>query len=412
MAKSTKRRSPARIFFTLGSILLVTSLAIVYTIFENRSTVVELKVLVARADLSLIPPQGSRIAVSGADAPAPLRRIAILDSLESAGLKATDFGVAKAKLRGEEVALRPVPGLGDLELAAAEAFQPHLTAYGPLRLSVQPWAAAEGENVTFDLTPEGPLGGEPAWTCRVDPGASSLTLEQLEAIPTAPGVKPTGSGRMIEGTYEIPDDPTPLQIEGGPRPGRITLALKARRAPATIVRVLDPATGELSKPHSLPVLSPTLQAISYEHRLVLLEPDSGDTGPLRLLEPDLKVRKLDLFRLDRFDHTSYLRGGEIRFPLGEKPPVTLEQGFFLSIDQKDPLTLRSMSLVGGGLELVLWGKPSSIALGPTPEFQSEVLPSMFEWLYTHRLRTLVYSTLAWIVGISFTIFRMMGFMDS
>jgi len=92
-----------------------------------------------------------------------------------------------------------------------------------------------------------------------------------------------------------------------------------------------------------------------------------------------------------------LIGGQVRFPAKERENVELERDFLLEVPDPAQLKLKSFQLIDGHLKIVLWGKPSSVLLGPTPDLMAELLPSYFVWLYTHKLSTFVFSTIGGVV---------------
>jgi hypothetical protein len=118
-----------------------------------------------------------------------------------------------------------------------------------------------------------------------------------------------------------------------------------------------------------------------------------------LFTPDIDIQQPKFYRLSDYEIENYLIGGQIRFLGKEREDVELEKDFLLKVNNNEPLKLKSMQLINGHLQLVLWGKPSSISLGPTPGLMSELLPSYFIWLYTHKLGKLVFSTIGGMLGL-------------
>src|SRR4029079_10257735 len=143
---------------------------------------------------------------------------------------------------------------------------------------------------------------------------------------------------------------------------------------------------------------------------VLFEPEPAQVHTWTLLRPELPVRDLKFTRWVQFEAKSALLGGTVRFPGGEKEPIQLERGFFLTVWMRRgvPMTLRSLSFVDGQLEMVLWGEPRSLKIGPTSDLQFERLPSYLEWLYAHRLGSLIYGILAWAVGSGLALMKLVG----
>ena len=172
------------------------------------------------------------------------------------------------------------------------------------------------------------------------------------------------------------------------------------------ISVVDLATGDEASPRSLSFSSTELRTLAFENRLILLEPQPG--AMQTLLHPSLKMSDLQLFRPDPVEPESYVLGGRIRFPLGERETVEVAPGALLSLDAREPLTLTSCSLTSGRLEIAVRGKVAHLAMGPTADLHTELLPNLFRWLYTHELRKLIYGILASVLGTSLALLKLFG----
>lgn len=403
-SRPRRRRSP---FLLLAGVAALTLLAVALLVFRPRPTVVEIELVAHRAGFTVIPPALSTVPeiAFAPDTPAPLTTISLLDpSLAASTLDFRQAGRIEATFPEGRAVIVP-GGAGAVRFTAPEPFSPELTAHGPARLTVEPSGKdrSGGARVLLWLEAKGAKAAEGGWAGTVPAGAG-LTADLR-------GVDVTQGGRAIRMAQEnrtIPlSAPDPV-VTGGVGEGRIGLTLAARPGPATLLRLLDPETGELSPPQRLPAFTSEPRSVLWKDRLVLLEPDPGSQGAQPLLRADLKVRDLDLFQMVKLEPESFLQSGTIRFLAGEKEPVEIGDRSLLTVTAQDPMTLRALGLDNGRLTLVLWGKPDSVRLGPTPELQAEILPSQFLWLYTHRLSALIYTTLASVLGTSLALFKLIG----
>ena len=115
------------------------------------------------------------------------------------------------------------------------------------------------------------------------------------------------------------------------------------------------------------------------------------------------------FRLFGLQEQSFVISGSIRFPSKERGAVNIENDAFVRIADNQPLKLKSMALADGNLKLVIWGRPSSLKVGPTAGLLNEQLPSHLLWAYTHRTSTLLFSILGWMVGSCIAFLKLFGF---
>lgn len=386
-------RSPARrLALALGSIGAATLAVLLPLVTINKATVVELTLASRRVAFTVVPAASLAEELEAeAGAPAPLGEIRLLDDgLSLRSLLARDLARARVALAGGPLDLG---SKGTLRLTGDEPFGLDLTAFGPTRLELETAGRdREGSRrLTLHLAPAA-AGGHPPesvpWIGRVESDAGLTAGETADPQPVDP-------------------DALPPTLTGGAK-SVLGLALAPQPGPATVLRVLDPETGETSPPRRLPFLTTEARSLPWRDRLVLLEPDPGRSSPAALLQPDLRVRDLELFHLVKLDEHSDLLGGTIRFPGGEKAPVTLANRSFLTVGLDAPMTLRSLALTDGRLEMVLWGEAESVRLGPTLDLRAELLPSLFVWLYTHRLAGLAYGALVSVLGASLAIFKTFG----
>lgn len=435
----SSRSRTRKLLVPLGIILAATGLGVSLLVLINRPTVVELKVSVRQVDLEIESPSETMVDEGSAHA---LGRISLFDSgLALSSLEAKEFECIEATLETVgRVALRPRSG-GSVYLDTAEADG---TGAGLEGLD-----AAEGEAETFqvELTGEDAIrmnltaSGRNSLLIKLQPSLASARTSENGSRPAAgaphcpqpaegewvsqvpTGVEMTANLRSVEiagldqefrsalrGThaYRVTG---PVSIYGGRRMSRLNLALPLDRNPSTLMRVLDLATGQVAATQRLPFMLSEPLVVPLQDRIVLLDVSPGEPWPV--LRPNLRARRVDFSRRVVLEPVSYVVGGTVRFPAGEKGSIEIEPDSFLalSLDDDAPLTLRSITLAKGRLDLVLWGEPTSLRLGPTPELRDERLPSYLEWLLAHRLAHLIYAVLAWIAGSTLALFKILGLLE-
>lgn len=206
----------------------------------------------------------------------------------------------------------------------------------------------------------------------------------------------------------------PVLISGGTDTASIGLHFPSGENTAvTKLRVIDLPSGKVSSEYDLPVALSQKDIVTVDGDRLVVTSTAGprENSPL-LLEANLAVSAPRFFNLVGTQVDSHLLGGQIRFPAGERATIELEPDFLLEVAYRDALTLKSLRVMGPQLELVLWGTPSSVRLGPTAGLMREVLPSYFVWLYNHRLGTLAFSLLAWMVGTTIAALKLFGWVKS
>ncbi len=129
-----------------------------------------------------------------------------------------------------------------------------------------------------------------------------------------------------------------------------------------------------------------------------------------LFDAELDVRAPTFFRFDaeRGSERNFLRGGKIRFQDDALPERQLESGSLLELRGDVSYRMKSLSLTGGELTVVLAGEPSGISLGPSPDLMRELLPSTLVWLATHRVALLAFSTLGGLLTLALMVSKLLG----
>lgn len=375
MARSSNA-PPGRLLLILAAVAAVTLAVVGALLFRTRSTVVEIEAEVQRFEVTLAPPE--RNPEQKMDFLAPSLRTRRLDLLGAGSLEAFLDGSGRITLR---------PGPDDVvRVAAGEPFQPLLSVFGPTRIALE----TAGQNVRIEII--GGDTGSGVWSGAVPAGAG-LDLEMWSA-----------SGENIR--HAVSPDAPDLILASGRTKGVVGLSLPEPGAPATVLRLVDTTTGGVTE-RRLPFGTSEARALAWGDRLAFLEPESARPEPL--LRPCLKAVRPRFFRSDRFDQDSFITGGKIRFPGGEKGDLDLDPRVLLSLRSAAPLTLGSVVLRDGRLAVTLWGRVTSLKLGPTPELQREELPSLFVWLCTHHLSKLLYSTLGVVLTLSVAVLKILGF---
>lgn len=380
---SSSDAPPRRLLLFLTAVAVATLMVVGVLLFRTRSTVVEIEAEVDRFELILVPPAQRAGEREKIDFLAPSLNTTRLDLQGAGSVEAFLDGRGRSTLR---------PGLEDVvRIAAGEPFQPVLSVFGRTRVSIEAAGRdrAGHRKLRIGLIPEETGAG--AWSGTV-PASFGLDLE----VPSA-----SGETTRAQVTPMSPD----LVLAGRRTEGVAGLTLPGDDAPATVLRLIDPLTGGVAE-QRLPFATSEARALAWGDRLALLEPAAARPDPL--LRPGLKAERPRFFRTERFDQESFITGGKVRFPGGEKGELALEPRVLLSVRAREPFTLRSVAVRDGRLAVLLWGRATSLKLGPTPELLNEELPSLFVWLYTHKLSTFVYSTLVTVLGVCWAAVKTFG----
>jgi hypothetical protein len=396
MATPARPWPAKRPFAFLVGIAAATLAVLAYLLLFPRPTVVELALRVDRIAFTVLP---------AAAAPDPLAAASLLSpSLGVSGFEIRQADRVEAAFEAGQSRLRPGRE-GSILFTAPAPFQPRIIASGPIRVTVETSGRdrAGGERLAISLEPA--ADGE--WTGHLPAGAElTATLRDTEVTRSEAAAHPEHIDQATRTILATASDPL---LSGGPGESRIGLTLPPRLASATLLRVLDPATGEITAPRRLPLATAELRSLPWRDRLVLLEPDPGETAPHPLLRPGLRVRDPELFRMVKLEAESGLLGGQIRFPGGEQPPADLAPRSLALLAADTPMTLRSLAMADGHLEIVLWGQTASLRAGPAPDLLAEILPNRLAWLCSHRLSALIYTIVASVLGASLGLFRLLGF---
>lgn len=388
---ATSVNPPARrLFLILAAVTVLTLAAVGLLLFRTRATVVEIQATLDRIDLT-VHPSATREAGTAATTTA-LAEVGLLEpSFLARRLDLQGAGRIEAFLaNGGRTLLRPGPEEA-ARLTSPDLFPFHLSLYGPTPVSLAAGRAVSGGHALRITLPPAGTGDQP-WSGTV-PAEPGLALD-------APSPAGPVHGEIAPYTIDV-------TLAGGKAEAVLALFLPEEPAAATMLRLVDPLTGDTVE-RRLPFAISEARTLAWRDRLALLEPVAAASRPRVLLRPGLSVSHPRFFETRRFETRSFLRGGKIRFPGGEKGDLEIEPEALLRLETEEPLTLRSAALQDGHLAILLWGRATSLHLGPTRELQSEELPSLFVWLYTHRLRTLVYSTVASILGLSLAVIKTLG----
>lgn len=417
MTRAKNPSSPSRLILPLGGLLLATALMICWLVLVPHSTVVEMSLRVKRFEFIAVPEPSSASAVDRSfklfESPVKLRYLS-LKGVE--GVAATLEGQGRAELRPEND--------GWVRMDGTEPFSAEMSLRAPTRLVLLPafvdGKRGGGHRLTVTLgdrvppqEPQTPAGEEAAsrawsWMATIEPESQlSLRAKDVGLIRS----NAQAPERVGQAEYVVPQGAAQIVITGGARECELNLTLEPKRKPGTELRVLDPATGQLSETRRLDnyvVRQP--QAVEWNGSLVLLDPDPGETEPVQAFKKDLPVRDIKLWRGVGLEVESFVSGGRVRFLEGHREPLDVDPDVFLTVDLDagQALALRSIRRVGESFEVALRGKVKRLKLGATAKLQNNVLPNQFEWLYTHKLAGLIYGTLAWVVGASLAFFKMIG----
>ncbi|KAB2835043.1 MAG: hypothetical protein F9K48_05095 [Candidatus Brocadia sp.] len=201
-----------------------------------------------------------------------------------------------------------------------------------------------------------------------------------------------------------------IRIIGNKQDARVVLDLiPEEKHNSTSIKIINLNTGREIRKNTVPVdISQQHLVFPRGNRLIILEKELVEEKATTLFTSDIDIQHLKFYRPFGYEIENYLMGGQIRFLGKEREDVELEKDFLLKVNNNNPLKLKSMQLINGYLQLVLWGKPSSISLGPTPGLMAELLPNCFVWLYTHKLGTLVFSTIGGVLTLCISALKLFG----
>jgi hypothetical protein len=389
--------SPKRLLAALGLVVFLTSLAILTLVFNHKSTVVELTVTVKQAAFAVLPPRPPETVTLLLDKTLKAR------SAQWKGAEALIVGVANSLADRDTIALN---GGGVISVSGEEPFQPVVKLRSQTHVIIQPHRA---DRLMLALTQDPSL---PGWQSTVE-ARGGLQVKLRDTPLPSKFASPANS--VSDGSAVLAvASASPLLILGGRYEAEFGLHVDSPEIqPSTLLQEIDLASGIVLSTKRVPMALPQDHMILPSgNRLIVLTKQPPGESAVALFEANLNVQAPEFYRLSGFQEESFLLGGRIRFPAKEKATVEIERDFFLDVAGSEPLKLKSMRLKRGALELVLWGKPSSLKLGPTVSLMSELLPSYFIWAYTHQLGALVFTTLGWMVTASLALLKLIGWLKS
>jgi hypothetical protein len=352
--------------------------------------VVEFTVVTKRIAFTVLPPKPPHTNIS-----------LLFESLRANSIEYR--GVDKLELEmTEPVSLLvniPTQKKGVISLGSDTPFTPILKTQQPMRLTIRP---SRRDGVVINLKQAN--NGSTAW--RSEWGAEERLRLKLRDIQRPEELELAGVTE--DGGYAVES----VTLTGGRWDAQLGMQL-ALKKPSTRLMVVNPQTGRISDPVDLPLdLNEEKVLLNFGEQIAIFQREKPDPTTGMVLHYNINVQRPEFYKERGSEEESFLLGGQIRFPAGEKKSVALEEGFILSVSSDEPLTLKSLQVKGGQIKAVLWGKPSSIFLGPTLSLRNQLLPSYFDWLYTHKLGTLVFTTIAWVVGACVGLLKLIGLMKS
>ncbi len=378
-----------RVLLVLGGTLVLATLVVLVLAFLPKSTIVEFTLQVKQVSFTVPAPRPPDTAILFFD---PGLKVTALQ------WKGADNFLAATGSSAAPADTMRLPRESPVSLSSAGTFHPLLRLRGETRLSLQPFRQ---DRILLALTPA--HAAPHVWQNSVESGQALRMRWEGSSASSA-------EGSTQEADW-APSHP-PVFFSGGSQPAELGLRLPAQAAAATtVMQVIAIESGQASEPKHVPIVLPEAQLLlPAGDRLIFLKKEKDADGVL--LCDNLAVRAPEFYRLSGFQEESFLLGGQVRFPAKEKEPMELERDFFLRIESAEPLRLKALRLRNSTLELVLWGKPRRVELGPTLGLSNELLPSYFTWLYTHRLGTLIFSTLTGVVTACLGLLKLIGMLKS
>jgi hypothetical protein len=360
-------------------------LAVTVLLVVTKATVVRIELRLDEVSLTVLPPPQSTVDL--------LHPELEVRDLQWKGADRFEATLAEPRAGRATADLDETSVIG---LGADAVFRPEVRLRRPARLKLVP--SRRGDlTMTFDPVAGAP--DDPGWVSEVLPrGDFVLRLRNVDLV--------IDTERFPDAEAKLEPAAAAIFLSGGTMRTELGLTPVVEPQGLTTVRFVEPLEGLRLK------LPPGPNLIPVGERLVLLEREPEDPEAGALLAPNLDVVAASLYRRTGLRHVSlheesFLEGGRIRFPGGEKEPVELERGTFLRLPDRTRLRLESLRMVNGEIELVLWAKPASLKAGPTPGLMSEVLPSVFVWLSTHRL-ALVFGVLGTFMAAVLGLLRLLG----
>jgi hypothetical protein len=382
-----KSLGPKNLMLVLGAVVVLTSAVLMILAVIPKTTLIELSVRAQRVSFTAMP------TLSG-ESLEPLHNRLKIHGMEIQG---SDFFTARLDHTADrQFDLQPHT---TIYLKCQRPSKPVLKLFGGATVDLR---AYKREHIVamLELSGDEP---KPMWQSWIQ-GPCEMKMNQ-------PAVS------AVDGRTDLPveewvqlDKDSRLRLSGGKRESTFRMHLSGVYDSAVSqLKVIDLQTGRTTVTQDLDLhlpQSPTI--IPHQDRLIVLEKNPAAKHRVQLLKTNLDVVAPRFFKLTGQQEESFVRGGTIRFPAKERQPVSIEPDAFIKVDGSTRLKLKSMALVGGQLELVLWGRPASLKIGPSAGLLNQHLPSLLLWAYTHRSGTLMFSILGWILGSTIAALKLFG----
>lgn len=370
------------------SVLTVTGLLVLSAI--PKSTIVELTVVVKRFSLTLMPPRPPDTSII------LLNRNLKIRSMQSEGLDKIEADIASAAVR--EFKLDPET---KVDLRSNRPFKPVIKLFASARLTLETYRR---DQIILGLQLKGP--GDSHWQSWAE------APEQVQIRFDEPGAADHSAASGLPVAEWIPvNKGTKVFMTGGTAASKFGLRLAGVAAKNdAVLKVIDIQTGRITSKQNVPLKlhqNPTI--IPQADRLIVLEKNVGAKNGAPVFSSNINVRNPQFFLLTGQKEESFVTGGTLRFPAGERTEVTLEKDTYISVSGDSAFKLKSMALENGRLKVVLWGRPSSLKVGPTTGILTQYLPSHLLWAYTHKSSVLMFTILGWILGSCITFMKLFGF---
>ena len=365
---------PKRLVIILGVVTLITGISILCLLFIHIPTVVEMKIITDGVSFTVLPTHSS-------DSP-----LSLLDeSLKIRSIEWT-YGAVLEKPKTQQNTESII------QVSRDTPFNPKIQLFKKTDINIHPYI----NQLLIALNQE---SSEKIGWQNIITGHASNKINLKENINQQDNGK----------TIPIPS-PSQIRITGNKQTAKLVLDLiPEEKHNSTLIKIIDLNTGREIRKNTVSVDIPQQHLVSLRgNRLIIMEKELVEEKTTTLFTPDIDIQQPKFYRLSDYEIESYLIGGQIRFLGKEREDVELENDFLLKVNNNEPLKLKSMQLINGHLQLVLWGKPSSISLGPTPGLMAELLPNCFVWLYTHKLGTLVFSTIGGMLTLCISALKLFG----
>lgn len=366
-----------RLAIILGIVTLITGIILLCLRFIHIPTAVEMKVITDGVSFTVLPHHSSDFS----DSPLSL----LHESLKVRSIEWT-YGAVLEKPKPQQNTESII------QVSRDTPFSPKIQLFKKTDINIKPYI----NQLLIALNQESSVSR--GWQ-NIITGHASNKINLKESI------NQQDNGKSITA-------PSQIRIIGNKQDAKVVLDLiPEEKHNSTSMKIIDLNTGREIRKNTVSVDIPQQHLVFPRgNRLIILEKESVEEKATTLFTPDIDIQHLKFYRLLDYEIENYLIGGQIHFLGKEREDVELERDFLLKVkvNNNDPLKLKSMQLINGHLQLVLWGKPSSISFGPTPGLIAELFPNCFIWLYTHKLGTLVFSTIGGILTLCMTAFKLFG----